>query len=68
MQPLVIDEAQRRSVEKFIEAVIRDAHYKCSWRRLFFILTGSAGRKRGPAQRIRSPRTTGHGNVQNAFF
>lgn len=28
MQPLDIDDAQRRSVEKFLEAVIRDAHYK----------------------------------------
>ena len=28
MQPLDVDDAQRRSVEKFLEAVIRDAHYK----------------------------------------
>ena len=28
MQPLDVDAAQRRSVEKFLEAVIRDAHYK----------------------------------------
>ncbi len=40
MQPLVVDEAQKRSVEKFIEAVIRQARYQADLAAAFLLASG----------------------------
>ena len=68
MQPLVIDESQRRSVQKFIEAVIRDAQYKAQLAAAFLKSYGYRPRKPAGHGGFTAQKIIARGNAPSVSF